>query len=118
MAKYLALIYGDEATWQAWTPAEEAANSARHGTFIAAAGPAVLAGNALDATTTATSVRAGKAKRPVVTDGPFHETKEVLGGYYLLEAGDLDAAIALARQIPEASAPGSGVEIRPVRELG
>ena len=117
MAKYLVLIYGDEQKWDAWSEQEEKANSERHDAFIAAAGAAVIGGNALAATSTATSVRADATGRPTVTDGPFLEAKEVLGGYYLLEAADLDEAIRLAKQIPEAQAPYSGVEIRPVREF-
>jgi hypothetical protein len=118
MAKYLVLIYGDEQTWAGRSAQESAANTERHNAFMAAAGTAVIGGNALQSSATATSLRADLDGRPAVTDGPFLETKEVLGGYYLLEAADLDEAIALARRIPEASAPASGVEIRPVREMG
>jgi hypothetical protein len=57
-------------------------------------------------------VRLGADGEPVVTDGPFAETKEALGGYYLIEAADLDEALALAKQIP---APFGGVEVRPIR---
>ena len=68
---------------------------------MAGAGDAVIGGNALEASTTATSVRSDPAGRPAVTDGPFLATKEALGGYHLLEAADLDEAIALAKRIPE-----------------
>jgi len=51
----------------------------------------------------------------VVTDGPFAEAKEALGGFYLVEAADLDEALELAKQVP---APFGGVEVRPVRDLG
>ena len=69
----------------------------------------ILAGEALQPTSTATSLRKD-AVDAGVTDGPFVETKEALGGFYLLEAADLDEAIDLAREIP---APNGGLEIRP-----
>ena len=65
----------------------------------------------LEPTATATSVRSDGAGGFTVTDGPFAETKEALGGYYLITADDLDAAIAIAKQVP---APFGGVEVRPV----
>jgi hypothetical protein len=117
MAKYLVLIYGDEQKWEAWSAQEEKENSARHDAFRARAGAAIIGSNALESSAAATSLRADAAGRPTATDGPFLETKEVLGGYYLLEAADLDEAISLAGQVPEATAAFSGVEIRPVREF-
>ena len=63
---------------------------------------------------TATSLRADGADGFTITDGAFAETKEALGGYYLVEAADLDEAIAMAKEIP---APFGGVEVRPVRPL-
>jgi hypothetical protein len=118
MAKYLVLIYGDEKEWASTSPEERERIEAGHRAFQAAAGAAVLAGHELQPPTTATSLRAGSAGRPTVTDGPFLETKEVLGGYYLIEAADLDEAIALAGRLPEVAATHSGVEIRPIREHG
>jgi hypothetical protein len=67
-----------------------------------------LGGAWLQPTTTATSVRGGSE----VTDGPFVETKEALGGYYLIDAPDLDTALAVAKTVP---ARFGGVEVRPVR---
>jgi hypothetical protein len=116
MAKYLVLIYGDEQKWAAASPREQQRIDDGHTAFTAKAGAGVIAGGALEPTTAATSLRAGSAGRPTVTDGPFLETKEALGGYYLLEAADLDEAISLAGQLPEVSADHSGVEIRPMRE--
>jgi hypothetical protein len=116
MAKYLVLIYGDEKQWADDGPAERKRIDAGHRRFAGAAGAAVLGGEELMPPATATSLRQGTADRPLVTDGPFLETKEVLGGYYLLEAADLDAAIALAGMLPELGASHSGVEIRPIRE--
>lgn len=116
MAKYLILIYGDEQKWDARTAEEERANSEGHEAFRAAAGAGVLGGHELESTTTTTSLRADATGRLMVTDGPFVETKEVLGGYYVLEASDLDQAISLAGQLPEVRAGHSGVEIRPIRQ--
>jgi hypothetical protein len=73
-----------------------------------------LAGSALDMRQSATTVRVRNGK-PVVTDGPFAETAEQVGGYLLLEARDLDEAIALASKMPAAYM--GGIEIRPLREL-
>jgi hypothetical protein len=115
MAKYLILIYGDERIWEAWSADEQRANGDAHAAFNAAAGDAVLGGHELKPSDTATSVRADPTGGQTVTDGPFLETKEVLGGYYLVEAANLDDAIALAKRLPEAAAPSSGVEIRPIQ---
>ena len=73
-----------------------------------------LASSPLQPTSTATSVRVREGRK-LVTDGPFAETREQLGGYYLIEAGDLDEAIAIAARIPIAQR--GTVEIRPVVEL-
>jgi hypothetical protein len=112
MAKYLILIYGDEKRWAGRTPSEREALSAGHRAFAeaaAAAGVAVLAGEELAEAATATTLRMNGP-----TDGPFLETKEALGGFYLVEAPDLDAVMALARRLPEVGDDHSGVEIRPV----
>jgi hypothetical protein len=74
-------------------------------------GKAIKGGNALQATTTATTVRVRDGKR-LTTDGPFAETKEQLGGYYLVEANNLDDAIEMAGKIPGARA--GCVEVRPI----
>jgi hypothetical protein len=107
MSKYLVLIY------EAETPpsAERNPEYDLHWTFIERNRDAIVAGEALQQTTTATCLRKGSDGSFAVTDGPFSETKEALGGFYLLEAPDLDAAIELAKQIP---APYGGVEIRPI----
>jgi hypothetical protein len=109
MAQYLVLIYEDEAAWAAGGPAAEAVSRA-HVEFGQAHGGAVLGGNALQPTSTATTIRDG-----VVTDGPFAETKEALGGYYLIEADDLDQALAVAKEVPTLA---GGIEVRPVLVLG
>jgi hypothetical protein len=115
MAKYLILIYGDEQEWAAM-PAEEVRRlDEAHRAFAAAAGSAILDGQELKPAKLATTLRAEPGGRVLVTDGPFLETKEAVGGYYLVEAADLDEALALARQVP---APFGGVEVRPVRTFG
>ncbi len=108
MAQYLVLIYEDEAGWAAGGPAAEAGLQA-HNAFAQEHGDTVLGGNWLQPTSTATTIRDG-----VVTDGPFAETKEALGGYYLVEADDLDQALAIAKDVP---APFGGVEVRPIMVL-
>jgi hypothetical protein len=71
-------------------------------------------GDALEAVAMATTVRV-RGGEVVVTDGPFAETKEQLGGYYLIECADLDAAIAIAADVP--GAVKGSIEIRPIRSL-
>ena len=112
--KYLLLIYAPD---NAITDAERAAcyeKSAQLACDLKAAGQ-YLSANPLAPVSTARSVRLRDGKR-LVTDGPFAETREHLGGYFLIEATDLDEAIAVAARIP-AAAWGS-VEIRPVQDLG
>jgi hypothetical protein len=116
MAKYLLLIYGNEQTWEAMTPQETEDLGAAHATFVANVGAKVLLGHELESTGTATTLRGTADDRPTPTDGPFLETKEALGGLYLVEADDLDEAISFAAQLPEVRAAHSGVEIRPIRE--
>jgi hypothetical protein len=114
MAKYVILIYGDEQRWHSLSPEERAQIDEGHRAFQAKAGSAVLAAGELEPSTTATSLRAGSGGRPAITDGPFLESKEVLGGFYLLEARDLDEAIALSSGLAEVAHDHSGVEVRPL----
>ena len=114
MAKYLILIYGDEQAWATAAPERQQRTDDGHAAFAAKAGTAVLGGAELQPSSTATTLRGSSATAPTVTDGPFLETKEGLGGFYLLEAADLDEAISLAALLPEVSEDLSGVEIRPV----
>lgn len=110
MSKYLVLIYEDE---KSWVDADETVWNrimAAHNTFGENNGAAMKDGQALQPTSTATSIRRD-GHDFAVTDGPFAETKEALGGYYLIEAADLDAAIAIAKQVP---AEFGGVEVRPI----
>ncbi len=113
MAKYLVLIYGDERRWDERTDADRRELDAAHRAFVEAAGGAVVAGFELGASSTATSIR-GVSGGPVLVDGPFVETREVVGGLYVLEAPDLDGALALAQEVPEVRESHSGVEVRPI----
>ena len=115
--EYLMLIYTTEADWTKLTPAQQNALSQEYGKFteeIKNSGN-YLGGNPLKPTTTATTVRVRDSKR-VVTDGPFAETKEQLGGYYLIEANDLDQAISIAARIP--GARYGSIEVRPIMPRG
>jgi hypothetical protein len=111
MAQYLVLIYEEEAPYMTATPELLGEVMVAHNTFAENAGEAVTGGHALQPTPTATTIRPGADGELSVTDGPFAETKEALGGYYLIEAADLDAAIAIAKQVP---ARFGGVEVRPI----
>jgi hypothetical protein len=112
MAEYLVLIYDDESTLAAAGQEESGQMLADHRRFMAAHETALRGGNALRPTATATSIRPDGAGGFSVTDAPFAETKEALVGYYLVEADDLDRAVAIAKQVPTFA---GGVEVRPVR---
>ena len=114
MAKYLILIYGDERQWDAMTPEEGRQVDEGHRTFALAAGLGLSGAGRLQSTGTATTVRADSSGRVSTIDGPFLETKEALGGFYVLDAADLDEVIALVNELHEVSAGHSGVEIRPL----
>jgi hypothetical protein len=115
MAQYLILIYGEEAAWGALAPEEADALRAEYGAFGERNAGAIRGGSELSATTTATSIRSDGNGDFLVTDGPFIETKEALGGYYLIDVESLDEAIAVAKQAPLAI---GGVEVRPLVEYG
>ena len=113
--QYLLLIYDNEANWDKMTEADRAAMYQEYGEFtqsIVKTGNH-RASNQLQPIATATTVRIRDKKR-LVTDGPFAETKEQLGGFYMVEAKDLDEAIALAARIP--SARVGSIEVRPIVE--
>jgi hypothetical protein len=111
MANYLVMIYDNEAKWAAADPSEVEANHQRHVDFAKANGAALRGGARLAGSESATSIRADGDGGFAVTDGTFAETKEVLGGYYMIEAADLDEALAIAKQVPS---PMGGVEVRPI----
>ncbi|WP_203911694.1 YciI family protein [Rhizocola hellebori] len=106
MSEYLILIYEAESAYA--TASEQVMGEVMeaHNAFSEKFGSAIKGGHALQPTLTATSIRDAE-----VTDGAFAETKEALGGYYLVEAADFDEAIAIAKEVP---ARFGGVEVRPV----
>jgi hypothetical protein len=112
MAEYLCLIYGDESAFATMTEQDLNSMMEGHNKFGHNNASALRGGNALQPAGTATTIRADKSGKQTVTDGPFAETKETLGGYYLVEAKDLDEALTIAKQIP---APNGCVEVRPIR---
>ena len=113
---YLCSLYEDESQRSGRTPEEAGQTLARYLAFTEAAREAgiFVAGEGLQPTSTATTVRVRDGERLIV-DGPFAETKEQLGGYYLIECADLDAAIAIAADVP--GAVKGSIEIRPIRSL-
>jgi hypothetical protein len=114
MPQYALLIYEDETHWQTKPPGEVGAMMAGYQAFGQEFEQEIQGGEALHPTATATSVRVRDGER-LLTDGPFAETREQLGGFYLVEAATLDAAVDIAAKIPGAS---SGVvEVRPVMQF-
>jgi len=109
--QYLLLIYEDEKRFSQGYAESELAEYRAFGKEFA---PAIKGGNALQPTGTATTVRVRDGKQ-LITDGPFAETKEQLGGFYLVEASDLDEAIAMAAKIP--GARSGSVEVRPIMKF-
>ena len=114
--RYLLTIYGDESGWNEVTPEQSQQIMAAYGAFSEAAKEAgvMLGGEGLQPTSTATTVRVRDGEA-LTTDGPFAETREQLGGFYIVEAGSLDEAIAIAAEIPGAET--GCVEVRPVMQF-
>jgi hypothetical protein len=111
--KYMLLIHDSEKAWEGLSESERQDIMGRYRKFageIRASGQ-YLGGSQLQPTTNATSVQVRNGKR-FVTDGPFAETREQLGGFFLVEARNLDEAIALAERLP--SAVTGTIEIRPL----
>ena len=111
--QYLLLIYGNESQFNQLSQGEQDKILQEYGEFsknIAQSGH-MRGGNELDRVSKAKTVRVRAGKR-TVTDGPFAETKEQLGGYYLVEAKDLEEALGLAARIP--SARWGSIEVRPI----
>jgi hypothetical protein len=114
--EYLILIYQDDSAMAKMSASESGKLYADYGVFtkeIVASGH-YKGGNALQPVTTATTVRMKEGKR-LTTHGPFAETREQLGGYYLIEAKDLDEATAIAARVP--SARFGSIEVRPIRPM-
>jgi hypothetical protein len=116
MPEYLMLIYGDPADAPS-APDELAAQRGKWMSYtqaLADAG-ALRGGNALEPTETATTVRV-RDDETILSDGPFAETKEILGGYYLIDVPDLDAALTWAATMPNITY--GSVEVRPIMPTG
>jgi hypothetical protein len=108
MPKYLALIYSDEQAWAALSEEDRSATYARYRAFSER--PEVVGGGELQPVTAATSVRV-RNDETLVTDGPYAELKEALGGYFVLECESVEQACELAAEIP--AAEHGAIEIRP-----
>ncbi|HXV71376.1 MAG TPA: YciI family protein [Acidimicrobiia bacterium] len=117
MPKYAALIYGEESDPSAVSPEEMQQVMSDYMEFGQVNGESLAGGEALHPTSTATTIQVegGKGGNAVFTDGPFAETKEALGGFYIIDVPDLDAALKVAQQIP--GAWHGRVEVRPVMEF-
>jgi hypothetical protein len=115
--QYLLLLYADEAGWGNLTQAEQQQGMAAYAAYseaLAASG-AMKGGNRLQPISTATTVRTVHGKAQVL-DGPYIDSKEQLGGYYLIDVPDMDAALSWAARCPGA---GHGVvEVRPIWPMG
>jgi len=111
--QYMLLIYGSGDSWETLTPEQQQEIGAAYFAFteeLQSAGK-MVAGDALQPITTATSVRVRDGET-LTTDGPFAETKEVLGGYYLIDVDTIDEALDWAAKIP--GAKHGTIEVRPV----
>ncbi len=114
MAQYMFLLFDNEEWYDNVTPEEWQQAMKLHGAFAEAvekAGARILGGEALERSSTASTVKQHDGGEPLVTDGPFIETKEALGGFYLIEARDLDQALELAKLCPSGN-----IEVRPVMD--
>jgi hypothetical protein len=112
--QYMLLIYSGDAPEQWDSLSEDEQNAIMGEYFAISQSPGVTGGNQLQPVETATTVRVDNGST-LTTDGPFAETKEALGGYYLIDADNLDAALEVAARIPAARL-GGAVEVRPVVE--
>jgi len=112
--QYLLLIYGNEKRWNGATPQDITAEIEKYNAFGQEFGRSIKAGDALQPTMTAKTVRVRDGKT-AVSDGPFAETKEQLGGYYLIEADTPEAAAAMAAKVP--AAQSGCVEVRPIQKF-
>jgi hypothetical protein len=104
----------DATAWEAWPGAERAADVERHGAWFAKYGDKIVGGEELAYPPVVKSLRPGRQGEGVVTvDGPYLETKEILGGFVVIEADDMDEAVAMASEWPSlASQPNATVQVR------
>lgn len=115
MAEYMLFIWDDEQAWERADAATVEQTMNAHQQFMARHAAALRGGNRLHPSAASTSIRRTADGGVSISDGAFAETKEVIGGYYLIEAADLDAALRTAAEVP---APFGGVEVRPVWSAG
>lgn len=111
--KFALFLHDDESAWLSLSEAEQGEVVAEHMAYseaLVAAG-AMVSGEPLDAAASGRIVRAGG-----VQDGPYADTKEQLGGFYVIDVADMDAAVAWAQRCP--ISPGGAVEVRPVPDYG
>jgi hypothetical protein len=113
-ARYLAAIFSPETPAEIPGTPEWDAGSERHGQFMDKHASSIMGGLALHPVATATTVQVRDGER-IVTDGPYAETTEVVGGFYLLKATTPEAAVEVAKDIP--LSPGGGIEVRPILEI-
>jgi hypothetical protein len=116
--RYMLLIYDDEGHWQGLSDEERGAVMQEYFGYTRELEErgALIAGDALQPTGTATTVRVDRGET-MTTDGPFAETKEQLGGYYLVDVESLDEAIEWAAKIPSAARGLGAIEVRPLMEI-
>ncbi len=117
MPKFMLSIFDDESMWTSLSPEESEQSMNEYYAFTdeARTAGALVQGEALQPSATATTIRGSAGGEALVTDGPFIEVKEQLGGFYLLECKDRDEAVAWARKIPSVRL-GGNVEVREVQE--
>jgi hypothetical protein len=115
MPQYLLLIHDNEADWDAADEVEHRALDEAHEVFNREHADVIVASAHLQPTSTATVVREDGRGGHLVTDGAYAETKEALGGYYIIDVPDLDAALAVAKRLPFFGKVGdAAVEVRPL----
>lgn len=118
MTRYLILIHGDESRWDSMSTAERDQIDAAHRAFAERAGDAVVADGQLESSSAAVRLPDIADGVPVVTEGPFTESGEVIGGFYVVQAPDRDAAVDLAAGLAEVAHDHSWVEVWPLVDHG
>jgi len=118
MARYLILIHGNESRWTSMSDAEGEQIDDAHRAFRDRAGAAVLASGELQRSAAAATIRDVADGVPIVTEGPYAESEEVVGGFYLISAADRDEAVSLAAGLAEVTHDHSWVEVWPLVDHG
>lgn len=118
MAKYMILIYGDEQRWDGMSDEEMRRIDEGHVAFREAAGSKIVSSGQLESSSSAVTLRAGTDDHPMITDGPFLESKEVIGGFYVIDTANLDEALALASGLAELRQDHTAVQVHPLVDHG